>query len=418
MTARATDEPHRVSSQLELLFDLTFVIAVASLTARFAHALAGGHALEELVPFLQVFFAVWWAWINFTWFASSFDTDDVPYRLLTLVQMGGVLVLAAGVPAALEHGEFGAVALGYVIMRLGLVAQWLRAATEDPASRGLALRSAIGIAVAQAAWVLWLGLDGRASLVFFGALVVFELAIPRWAERSRPSSWHPHHIAERYGLFAIILLGESVFAASNGVDRALDAGGVSVPLVAVAVSALALVFALWWLYFLQPAGDGLASHRDRSYLWGYGHYGIFASLAAVGAGLEVAVEQAGHRVAASPVAVCYAVAVPVSVFLVLIWALHAPIVSRPVCRPAPMLGGGLVILLLPLAEPWIGLPAVVAAIAFACASIVALRPLSLARVAHRVYPSPLRPGPATSMPWSAMATATAKLSSPRGCTKR
>ena len=157
MTARATDEPHRAASQLELLFDLTFVIAIASLTARYAHALADGHALEELVPFLQVFFAIWWAWINFTWFASSFDTDDVPYRLLTMVQMAGVLVLAAGVPAALEHGDFGAVALGYVIMRLGLVAQWLRVAADDPASRGLALRSATGIAIAQAAWVLWLG---------------------------------------------------------------------------------------------------------------------------------------------------------------------------------------------------------------------------------------------------------------------
>ena len=382
MTARSTDEPHRASSQLELLFDLTFVIAIASLTARFAHALADGHALDELVPFLQVFFAIWWAWINFTWFASAFDTDDVPYRLLTMVQIAGVLVIAAGVPAALEDGAFGAVALGYVIMRLGLVAQWLRAAAEDPASRGLALRYAIGITIAQAAWVLWLVL-APASVLFFAGLVILELAIPRWAERDRRSSWHPHHIAERYGLFTIILLGESVFAASTGVDRALEAGGVSAPLVAVAVSALALVFALWWLYFLQPAGDGLASHRDRSYLWGYGHYGIFASLAAVGAGLEVAVEQAGHDVAASPVAVGYAVAVPVSVFLVLLWALHAPIVSEPVCRPTWMLGGGLVVLLLPLAEPSIGLPAVVAAIASACASIVAMTIRAGARRAGR-----------------------------------
>ena len=103
MTARSIDEPHRSSSQLELLFDLTFVIAVAALTSRFAHAIGSGHALDTLVPFLQVFFAIWWAWMNFTWFASSFDTDDVPFRLLTMVQMAGVLVLAAGVPAALDE---------------------------------------------------------------------------------------------------------------------------------------------------------------------------------------------------------------------------------------------------------------------------------------------------------------------------
>ncbi|WP_254723824.1 low temperature requirement protein A [Actinomadura luzonensis] len=98
MTGRPADEPHRVSSQLELLFDLTFVIAVAAVTARFAHDVADGHGLAGLTPFLQVFFAIWWAWMNFTWFASSYDTDDVAYRLLTMVQMGGVLVLAVGVP--------------------------------------------------------------------------------------------------------------------------------------------------------------------------------------------------------------------------------------------------------------------------------------------------------------------------------
>jgi low temperature requirement protein LtrA len=371
MTARATDEPHRVASQLELLFDLTFVIAIAALTGRFAHALADGHALEELVPFLQVFFAVWWAWVNFTWFASSFDTDDVPFRLLTFVQIAGVLVLATGVPDALEHGDFGAVALGYVIMRLGLVAQWLRAAIEDPASRGTSLRFAIGITLAQLGWVLLVVAAGG-WLPLFAALVLVELAIPQWAERKQPTSWHPHHIAERYGLFTIILLGESVFVASTGLDRALAAGGVSAPLVVVAVSALGLVFALWWLYFLQPAGDGLAAHRERAYLWGYGSYGIFAALAAVGAGLEVAVEQTGHHIAASPAAVGYAIAIPVAVFLVLLWALHAPLLSRPVCGPGPMLGGALVILLLPLAAQQIGVVAVVAAISVTCASIVAL----------------------------------------------
>ncbi len=76
----------------------------------------------------MVFFAIWWAWMNFTWFASAYDVDDVPYRLLALVQMGGVLVLAAGVPSAFEHQDFFGITLGYFIMRIGLVAQWVRAA--------------------------------------------------------------------------------------------------------------------------------------------------------------------------------------------------------------------------------------------------------------------------------------------------
>ena len=208
------------------------------------------------MPFLQVFFAIWWAWTNYTWFASSFDTDDVPFRLLTLVQMGGVLVLAAGVPSALDHGDLRAVTIGYLIMRLALVAQWLRAASEDPSSRATALRYATGITIAEVAWVLRRRLDEAglipeaALLPVFAALVVF----PWWAECERPSAWHPRHIAERHGLFAIILFGEGVLAASMGVERALAAGGVSLSLITIAAAALALVFALWWLYFLHPSG--------------------------------------------------------------------------------------------------------------------------------------------------------------------
>src|SRR3954451_1312674 len=153
MTARPIDEPNRVSSQLELLFDLTFVVAVAAITDQLAHTIAGGHAREGVLPFLQVFFAIWWAWMNFTWFASSYDTDDVTYRLLTMVQMAGVLLLAAGVPAGFEDSDYAVIPIGYLIMRVGLVAQWLRAGLEDPVGRRTAFRYALGISIVQVGWI-------------------------------------------------------------------------------------------------------------------------------------------------------------------------------------------------------------------------------------------------------------------------
>jgi low temperature requirement protein LtrA len=292
--------------------------------------------------------------------------------------MAGVLVLAAGVPDALHHGDYRAVTYGYAIMRAGLVAHWLRAAIEASSTRETALRYAAGITVAELAWLLRLAIDeagllsGAGRLDVFVALVLLELAIPVWAERKACTGWHPHHIAERYGLFVIILLGQSVLAASTGVERAVAAGGFSVQLVAIGAASLLLVFALWWLYFLQPTGDGLVAHRDRSYLWGYGHYGLLAALTAVGAGLELAVEQAGDDIAASPVTVAYAIAIPVASFVALTWALHAPITPWPILRPWLMLGSCLVILLVPAFAGHVPMTAILASIAACCAALVAV----------------------------------------------
>ncbi|MEU4291278.1 low temperature requirement protein A [Kribbella sp. NPDC026596] len=378
MTARPIDEPHRVSSQLELLFDLTFVVAVAAATEQFAHTIAEGHAADGLLLYLQVFFAIWWAWMNFTWFASSYDTDDVPYRLLTMVQMAGVLVLAAGVPSAADHGDYRTVVVGYVIMRLALVAQWLRASVEDPERRRTARRYALGISVLQVGWILrvYLGerdlLNESAQLAGFLILVALELSVPRWAERTSTTNWHPHHIAERYGLFTIILLGETILAATNAVRRALEATQVSAELITVAASGLVMVFALWWLYFLHPAGPGLANRREGSYRWGYGHYFIFAALGALGAGLEVAVEQTGHELHISPTGVSYAVAIPVAVFIGMLWIVHTFISSTPTLHLGAAIPAIVTLLLLPLGTPLVGSPVTIALLTATCVALAGI----------------------------------------------
>ncbi|HXR45317.1 MAG TPA: low temperature requirement protein A, partial [Pseudolysinimonas sp.] len=224
MLGRNPAEPHRASSPLELLFDLTFVVAVSSLAGQLADGIDRGHTADAIGPYFQVFFAIWWAWMNFTWFASAFDTDDALYRIFTLVQMAGVLVLAAGVPAAVGHGDYLAITLGYVIMRVALVAQWLRAGIEHRASRGVAARYAIGVLLVQGGWVLrLLVVPASWGTVSFVVLAVAELVVPVWAEWKVRTSWHPGHIAERYALFVIILLGESVAAATVAMQAALAA---------------------------------------------------------------------------------------------------------------------------------------------------------------------------------------------------
>jgi low temperature requirement protein LtrA len=360
MAARDITENHRVSSPLELLFDLTFVVAIAQVAGQLAIAIAHDEVLGTIGPFLMVFFAIWWAWNQFTWLASAYDTDDALYRVFTMVQMAGVLVLAAGVPLAM-HGSFGYVTVGYLIMRVGLLAMLVRAMKEDPDSRPTTARYVIGISVVQALWLLRLLLPAALGMPAFVVLAIAELLVAPWASRARDLAWHPHHIAERYGLFTIILLGESVFASTTALQIGITENGITVELAVIAVAGLVLLFTLWWLYFAEPAGEGLVAHRERSYIWGYGHYLMFASLAAIGAGLEVTVESAGGHVAASPTLVCLAVAVPVSIFLVVLWAIHAPIVDRVVVHPAAIAVAVVGILIVPSSAPSIGVAAALSA---------------------------------------------------------
>ncbi|MEE1759590.1 low temperature requirement protein A [Streptomyces sp. SP18BB07] len=323
LVARGRGEEHRVASPLELFFDLCFVVAVAQAGVQLVHSVAEAHAAEGILNYAMVFFAIWWAWMNFTWFASAYDNDDVPYRLVTLVQIAGVLVLAAGVGRAFEDHDWLLVVLGYVIMRLAMTAQWLRAArTATDAERVTALRYAKGVALCQIGWLGLLVLPEPARPWLFLVMAIAELSVPLYAEKGFQTSWHPHHIAERYGLFTIIVLGETILAATVAVKSAADEHDALGELLPIAVGGLLIVFSAWWIYFSVPIHGHLRSSRE-SFLWGYGHYLIFASAAAIGAGLEVAVEETVHKAHISTLAASSAVTLPTALYLISVWALHA-----------------------------------------------------------------------------------------------
>ena len=160
MSGRNPGETHRSATPLELLFDLAFVVAFGQAADQLAHAIAEDHLAVGLGGFAFAMFAICWAWINFSWFASAFDTDDWFYRITTFVQMIGVVVLALGIPAAFrsllegDHLDNGVIVAGYVVMRIAMVAQWLRVARQDPAHRRTALTYVTYILIAQVGWVV------------------------------------------------------------------------------------------------------------------------------------------------------------------------------------------------------------------------------------------------------------------------
>jgi low temperature requirement protein LtrA len=312
-----------VSTPLELFFDLCFVVAVAQAGVELVHSVAEGHAGSGIMNYGMVFFAIWWAWVNFTWFASAFDNDDVLYRVVTLLQIAGVLVLAAGISRGFETHEFFLVWLGYVIMRVAMATQWLRAArwAEGP-QRRMAVRYAIGVLFCQVGWVGLVLLPKADRGWLFLVMVVVELGVPLYAERAAGTTWHPHHIAERHGLFTIIVLGETIAAATIAVKTSATEHNVLNELLPIVAGGLLIVFSAWWIYFVVPIHGHLRSSR-QSFLWGYGHYLILASAAAIGAGLEVTVEQAVGKTELSALEASAAVTLPTALYLISVWALHA-----------------------------------------------------------------------------------------------
>lgn len=349
MSGRDIHEPHRASSPLELLFDLTTVVAVSAAASRLHHDIAAGHYVQAIVDLLSSFFMVWWSWMNFAWFSSAYDTDDIGCRLAAVVQMAGVLVMAVGLTPDATDQLTGT--LGYTMMRIALVALWLRAAREHPERRTTCHRYALGLTVLQGMWLVRiLAMPATWWLPSFVVLVALELAAPRWAERAGETPWHPHHIAERYSLFTIILLGECMVGAASAMSGALQMQGWSVDFVVVGFSIVGLIVGLWWSYFLVPFAQVLHLRRERAFLWAYGHALVFIALAALDGVLGLAADvfrsEAGHAIGnhhdgVSPVLAIALVAVSVVVFLSTLWWLGGRTTRRAERSPLLLLPAAL-----------------------------------------------------------------------------
>lgn len=334
MGGRDPHEDHRAATTLELLFDLTFVIAFGSAANELAHYLAEDHVASGVLSFCFVAFGISWAWINFSWFASAYDTDDWIYRVSTMVQMIGVLVFALGFPDLFESIDAGdtvdnrVIVLGYVVMRVPMVFQWARAAKQDP-DRAPATRTYITtILIAQAGWLVQAFSETSlaVTLVWISVLLLIELAGPVIAElRQGGTPWHAHHIAERYGLLVIIALGEGMIGTMASLSAVVGPHGPgwSTDVVVLGLAGTALIFGMWWVYFTVPCAEILHVHRERSFGWGYGHIPMFGAIVAVGAGLHVAAYYVEHHSKLGVTATVLTVAVPLAVYAGGIFLMYA-----------------------------------------------------------------------------------------------
>ena len=331
MVGRNPSEEHRAATSLEALFDLTFATCFGLAAAQFAHELTAGRYGAALIGFSFASFAICWAWINFSWFSSAYDTDDWIFRIITMVQMIGVLVLATGLPRMFssiensEHLDNSIMVSGYVIMRLAMVFQWLRAARQDAARRRICLTYAVAVSIAQIGWVAQIIMKTSVRETAFLAciLALIEFLGPVVAERIEGGTpWHAHHIAERYSLFALIALGEGVVATVEALSATVDMQGWSIDAGLICLAGIGLMFGMWWVYDLLPSAEVLHAHRDRAFVWGYGQIILIASIVATGAGLHTAATFIEHKSRIGAFATLLCVAVPLGLFLALSYALY------------------------------------------------------------------------------------------------
>lgn len=276
---------------IELFFDLVFVAVVAQVGA----PLGQHYAADGVARYAFLLLVTWWAWHGYAIYTTRFDARDGIQRATTLLQMVAVIFMAANAEDDLASESSAGFAAAYALMRLILVAEYLRAASL-PAARRLAGEFAAGYGLAASLWLvsalvpvpLRFGLWGLALAVDVGTAVVTS----RHATTLPP---HAEHLPERFGLFTLILLGESIVDAVKGIQSQAEWS----PAAALAaLCGIGLLFAMWWCYFegaSGPADRHVRTRRDARWLevWSYAHVPLYVGVAVTGLGIEHIVRTGG-----------------------------------------------------------------------------------------------------------------------------
>lgn len=276
---------------MELFFDLVFVAAVSQVGI----PLAAHFTFVELGRFTFLLLLIWWAWYGYALYATRFDTDDTTDRAATLLQMVAVIFMAANAEEGLDSLSSAGFAAAYGVMRLILAARYLRAAAL-PASRRLAVEQAAGFALAATAWIVSALVPAPVRYGLWAVALAIDLGTAAVATRfvvSAPP--HAAHLPERFGLFTLILLGEAIVAIMTGIQQQPEwSAGAALS----ALTAVALVCVVWWVYFdaVDAAGHRHVRCRHdaaRLNAWSVAHFPLYLGVALGGLAAEHAVRAGG-----------------------------------------------------------------------------------------------------------------------------
>jgi low temperature requirement protein LtrA len=278
---RSTADGHRQATWIELFFDLIFVVAVAQLATLLLDDVSWWRGMVYAITYM----AVWNSWVTATIYANRFDSDDLSQRLITFAQM----LTVAGMAASVAESAAIPFAVSIALFRLLSAISYARVRRAIPSESALANRMVIVLSAIAAIWAASVFVDGRARIGVWAFALGLEIGI-QWLRSSRrrrgSAAIQMNHLVERFGLFTIIVLGETVLAVVVGVAHAhWEATAVIFAAIAMTIS-----FSLWWIYFEGVVGTPLKNLGGiRPLVWVYGQAVLVMSITAVGVGLEVAI---------------------------------------------------------------------------------------------------------------------------------
>jgi low temperature requirement protein LtrA len=300
----------RRTTSIELFWDLVFVFAVTQVTSLLRHDLSWAGLGRSLLALALI----WWAWSAFVWASNAQDPDALGFRAVLLLASGLIFIAGLALPHA--FGRDGTLfAATYAGVRFLHLALYVDASRRGNASLAAIMGFAVTVVIGMALLVAGSFIDGDGRVALWAAAAAIDYAGPAWLTRERLRGLQQvavAHFAERYSLFIIICLGESIVGIGVGAEgRPLDVEVVS----AVALSLL-ITIGLWWTYFDRFAAT--AEERLRTYddpvltaadAYSYLHLLLVAGIIVFAVGAKDAVANGGDPLSdAARLALCGGVA--------------------------------------------------------------------------------------------------------------
>jgi low temperature requirement protein LtrA len=291
-TLHHAGEGARRVTWLELFYDLVFVVVISKL----AHHLGAHPDWGGVRDFVFLFIPVWWVWTSATYYNERFETYDLSFRLFVLLQMLTVAAMAASAEYGLDRATT-AFALSYVAARTLIVGLWLRAGYHNPQVRPVTNVYGVGFSLALSLWLISAFVPPALAwpLRLVGTLLDVGTPLLTFSRQSRVFTAAARKLPERFGLFVLIVLGESVIGVINGLG---EAKALDLAALLRAVTGLSVGFLLWWIYFDYVGRREVSSGAGKAWSlagWSYLHLPLVMGLAAIGAMLQHAVVGSTER---------------------------------------------------------------------------------------------------------------------------